>query len=180
MTTYISLLRGINVSGQKLIKMVDLKVLYEELGFVSVKTYIQSGNVVFQSDIKELNYEKTIADKIYEKYNFEVPVLVKTLSEWSKITNNNPFSSNNLEENKLYVTLLSDVPDSSLVEKINSGNYGNDQFICDNNVVYLFFPELGYGNTKLSNNFFESKLKLKATTRNWTTMINLLKIATEM
>ncbi len=93
METYISLLRGINVSGQKKILMADLKTLYETLKFKGVVTYIQSGNVIFKTDKKESNQNlaKKIEHSIFKKYNFNVPLIVRSTSEIENIISNNPF-----------------------------------------------------------------------------------------
>ncbi len=171
MTTYISLLRGINVSGQKTIKMEALRAEYEALGFISVKSYIQSGNVIFQTE-KENNLDvaQKIQTMILQKWGFEVPVMVKTVEEWQKVLQENPFMlERNEDKSKLHVTFLSEVPDSKMWEKLKAGQYGADEYSLVEKTVYLFCPN-GYGNTKLTNTFFESKLKCLATTRNWNTM----------
>ena len=176
--TFISLLRGINVSGQKKILMSDLKVLYESLGYQKVRTYIQSGNVVFFSE--ETN-TKEIANKIEEKisaqYNFEVPVLVLTEHEINATLVNNPFLNENATDTeRLYVSFLSEVPLTDYIYKINPALYLPDRFIISEKCVFLEISSNGYGNTKLSNSFFESKLKVKSTTRNWKTLIALSKM----
>jgi uncharacterized protein (DUF1697 family) len=175
MQTYISILRGINVSGHKMIKMEALRKMYEELKFKNVKTYIQSGNVVFQDKKgKSADLEKKIAKKILEATGFEVPVMVRELDELVAVLKNNPFLNKRKEDPlKLHVTFLSGQPGKAEVEKIGMGNYGKDEYIIAGNAVYLFCPD-GYGNTKLSNTFFENKLKLTATTRNWKTVNELV------
>ncbi len=107
METYISLLRGINVSGQKKILMADLKALYETLKFKGVVTYIQSGNVIFKTDKKESNQNlaKKIEQSIFKKYNFNVPLIVRSTSEIENIISNNPFlKDSNIDIDKLHVT----------------------------------------------------------------------------
>jgi uncharacterized protein (DUF1697 family) len=176
MKTYISILRGINVSGQKMIKMNDLRVLYEELKFKNVRTYIQSGNVIFESaskDAKELC--RQIEQKISEKYNFAVPVIIRTVAEIDSILSSNPFLNSN-EAERLYVTLLAEEPEEVNRDKTNELNYEPDKFFIAAKDVYLLCAN-GYGNTKLSNNLFEKKLKVTATTRNWRTMNELSKLA---
>mgnify|MGYP003557868968 CR=1 FL=1 len=90
MTTYISILRGINVSGQKLIKMDDLRKMYEILGFRNVTTYVQSGNVIFNGDHFELSdLEQRISKQIQNDFGFEVPVIVLTIDKLKQIIYNN-------------------------------------------------------------------------------------------
>src|ERR1700740_1199955 len=156
MATYIAILRGINVSGHKLIKMDALRKLFDNMGFKNTKTYIQSGNVVFQDkQAKIQDLEKKIAGSILKEFGFEVPVLVKEADELEAV----------LEKNH--------------IEKIKEGAYASDEFIVVGKTVYLFCPN-GYGNTKLNNTFFENKLKVTATTRNWKTINELVTIAAEL
>ena len=175
MKIYIAILRGINVSGHKLIKMEAFRKMLEELDFKNVKTYIQSGNAVFQfKETDTSKIEKKIAKKIQEVFGFEVPVMVKELDEIKIVFKNNPFLNKRKEDlTRLHVTFLNGEPAKENVDKIKEGNYVPDEFIFSGNNVYLFCPD-GYGNTKLNNNFFENKLKLVATTRNWKTIGELV------
>ncbi len=177
MKTKLSLLRGINVSGQKKVPMNELKSLYEELGFKAVLTYIQSGNVIFninndnEDDIAE-NIEKAIVGR----FGFQVPVLIRNEEEMKSIINSNPFmKEKEIDETKLYVTFLENIPSKDNIEKTESYHYEPDRFYVSGKEVYVYCPG-GYGRTKLNNNFFENKLKVKATTRNWRSVNELLKI----
>jgi uncharacterized protein (DUF1697 family) len=178
MNTYISILRGINVSGKNLIKIDSLKEIYEDLGFQKVQTYIQSGNVVFQSDesrIEEL--ERKIYEAILKQFILNVPVLVREASELKEILDRNPFLPLFKEDiSKLHITFLSAYPEKHLVSGIENGSYLPDKYFLLQRCIYLFCPN-GYGRTKLSNNFFENKLKVKATTRNLKTLMQLVKLA---
>ncbi|MFY9160574.1 DUF1697 domain-containing protein [Aquirufa ecclesiirivi] len=174
MTTYIALLRGINVSGQKMIKMVELKAMFESLGFETVQTYIQSGNVVFQSnDLTEDEMAERIHLAILDQFGFEVDIQVFSVPIWNQVIANNPFiAHDNLDEAKLYVSLLATLPLPENVEKLASFAFQEETYQLIDRAVYLYVPK-GYGNAKLSNNFLESKLKVSATTRNWKTMLTL-------
>jgi uncharacterized protein (DUF1697 family) len=178
--TYIAILRGINVSGQKKINMNDLAKLLAELNFEDIRTYIQSGNIIFKyskTDHKIL--ASNIAKKIFEKYKFETPVLIRTCNELEDIIKINPFlKEKNIDIEKLHVTFLSDLPEKTNIEKIPTANLLPDRFKISGKEVYVFCPS-GYGRTKLNNNFFENKLKVTATTRNWNTVNELLKMAKE-
>jgi uncharacterized protein (DUF1697 family) len=179
MITFISILRGINVSGQKKILMADLKKLYEELHLENVETYIQSGNVVFDADEKNtcIQLAEQIKDKIFEKYRFEVPVIVRTASEMRKTLNSNPFlSKSNIDQEKLHITFLADEPAKEFLEKIKTIAYPSDRFVISGKDIFLYCPN-GYGVTKLSNQFFESRFNVPATTRNLKTVKQLVAIA---
>ncbi len=177
MNKYIAILRGINVSGQKLIKMTDLIKHLEELGFKKITTYIQSGNVLFESDISnQMELALKIGNKIKEKYGFDVPVIVKNREELKIISKNNPFLTQRSEDiDKLYVTILAEEATHELAAKFKDIDYKPDEFILDGNVLYGYVPN-GYGNTKFSNTFIENKLKTTATTRNWKTVLKLTEL----
>lgn len=180
MKTYIALLRGINVSAQKMIKMVALLEMFNALKVKNAKTYIQSGNVVFQdkgSDIPAL--QKKIEKKIKATFGFDVPVLLLPADILPGVLKNNPYlKKKDVDRSKLYLTFFTGDFDQKGLDKIKEGNYGTDEFIIKDNVIYLHLPN-NYGTTKLNNNFFESKLKIVATTRNWKTMNELQHIAEE-
>lgn len=179
MNTYISILRGINVSGQKKILMADLKALYEELGFRDVVTYIQSGNVIFKThfDASAGELAEIIDNGISGRYDFMVPVIVRTLAELKKAAELNPFlKEDNIDLEKLHVTFLANKPSENFLRNIKSYNYPPDRFSIIGREVYLHCPNK-YGETKFSNKFFESKLKVIATTRNWNTVTKLIELA---
>lgn len=181
MKKYISILRGINVSGQKKIRMEDLKSIYESLNFTNVKTYIQSGNVIFCSSIrKKEEIEEKIKAKIFENYNFSVPIILLTINQLTRIISMNPYlKDEEIDKSKLHVTIIKSIPDKTLTEKILVIKSTNDKFTIFENIIYLYCPN-GYGRTKLTNNFFENKLKVIATTRNWKSTNKLLEIANEI
>ena len=172
---YIALLRGINVGGQKKIKMIDLKNMFESLRFKNVKTYIQSGNVIFDyQSIDIINLTNQIENKITETFGFSVKTLIFTEEEIRNIVNNNPFVKEpNIELDKLHVIFLLDIPDPSTVMLLDIRKEENEKFLIISKVVYLYCPN-GYGKTKLNNFMFEKKLKTVATTRNWKTLNNIV------
>ncbi len=179
MATYISILRGINVSGQKKIRMEDLKKLYEEAGFSEVTTYIQSGNVIFKTStgLSIPGISQKIEKAIEEKYHFNVPIIIRTDDEMHKILSSNPFlKEEGLNLEKLHVTFLEEKPEPIDIKEIRKFNFPPDVFHIIGKEVYLYCPG-GYGNTKLSNTFFENKLRVKATTRNWNTVGKLAELA---
>ena len=175
MTTFLSILRGINVSGQKKIPMNELKALYEQLNLKDCTTYIQSGNVVFKTG-KPKDISKKIEQKIFDKYNFHVPVIIRTMDEMQSVLNKNPLlKEKNIDPEKLHVTYLAENPSQENIDKLNTYNYSPDLYYITGKEIYLYCPN-GYGRTKLTNTFFENKLKVTATTRNWRTTNELFKI----
>ena len=178
MTTYISLLRGINVSGQKKIKMAGLVSLYEALGLKKVRTYVQSGNVIFDSaagGARKLSQK--IEEEIQKVFGFSVTVLIRTAAELQDVAENNLFLKKKATDiTKLHVTFLSEKPDKAALKQLETIETGGDAFEVAEKHIYLYCPN-GYGRTKLSNTFFEKKLKVAATTRNWNTVTALLEMA---
>jgi len=178
MNIYIALLRGINVGGQKKVPMLELRQLLSESGLKNVQTYIQSGNVVFQSsEENKTHLENSIQNSIKKQFGFDVPVLVKTHGEIMSILKNCPFSMAKKESS--YFTLLHDGPDIELVSATSKEIYPNEEFNIKSDCVY-FYSEMGYGNAKCNNNFFERKLKVDATTRNYKTMLKLLSLLSQI
>jgi uncharacterized protein (DUF1697 family) len=178
MGKYISLLRGINISGQKLIKMKDLTALYISIGFQNVETYLQSGNVLFYTELKDFKEISGIIEQgIKKKFGFDVSVLIKTGNDFKKIIKNNPYlKKNNTETEKIYVTLLFDKPERELLNKLTNPAAGDDEYSISGEIIYINCPD-GYGRTKINNNFFEKKLNVTATTRNWNTVNMLLNLS---
>lgn len=176
MTTYISILRGINVSGKNIIKMEALKRLFESLGFQNVTTYVQSGNVIFSSalsDVKKI--EKLITSQIEKDFGLKIPIIVLTREELKQCIEGNPLIKNR-DEAFLHLTFLAERPIDCKKERIKDEKMENEEIEISERVVYLFCPN-GYGKTKLTNTFLEKTLKVTATTRNFKTTNQLLKIA---
>ncbi|AOW19720.1 DUF1697 domain-containing protein [Urechidicola croceus] len=177
MNSYIALLRGINVSGKKKIKMSDLKEFLLNDGFIDVQTYIQSGNVIFNSKkTDKVKLAEEISLCILKNYAFEVPVVVKSKIEWERILNKNPFiNQNGVDLKKLYVTFLYNSPSKEDVEILKTIDFNPDKYQIKNDIVYSCYGQ-SFGKTKMTNNVFEKKLKLIATTRNWNTVNKLLQL----
>lgn len=176
MARMIAILRGINVGGKRIIRMEDLKSVFRNLGFENVETYIQSGNVLFDAKDKksEIEISNAMEKAISEKYGFEVPVIVRSRREFKEILNNNPFLKEENESiNSLYVTFLKEIPTAENIEKTASFSYEPDRFVISGKNVFIFCAGK-YHQTKISNGFFEKKLKTSATTRNWKTVLKLI------
>ncbi len=176
MNRYIALLRGINVSGQKLIKMPDLKILAEETGFGDVSTYIQSGNLLFSfDDVPAADLETMLENAILQRFNFVVTVIVLQPQDLEQAIRQNPFHDHNLS--RLYLTFLKDFPEPEKVEALREVDHQPEAWELRGRNLYFYSPK-GYGRAKMNNNFFENKLKVQATTRNWKTVNKLFELAT--
>jgi len=168
MTRYAAFLRGINVSGQKIIKMERLKEIFESMKFKNVRTYIQSGNVLFDST--ESNSEtliNKIESHIKKSLGCEVTVITRTAAEIEKIVEQNPFAKKKLDKDyNLYVTFLSEEPAADLKKSLQLLSDEIATYKITSCEVYTLYKR---SNAKhpFSNNFVEKKLKVAATTRNW-------------
>ncbi len=179
MKTYISILRGINVSGKNIIKMDALKKLYQDLDFKNVSTYVQSGNVVFSSKLNDpKKIERLLTSQIEQEFGLVVPVIVMTIQELKDYIQNNPFQ-NDKDETFIHFTFLANQPDNYKKENINNKKAENEEIVIKEKVVYLYCPN-GYGRTKLTNTLLENTLKVTATTRNFKTTNKLLDIAEQI
>jgi uncharacterized protein (DUF1697 family) len=178
MKTYIALLRGINVGGHKKIKMTDLKVVLEKLGYESVETYIQSGNVVFKSEETNVQkIEEQIENGITKTFGFEIPVLVKKRAEVENILKESPYKkTEDLEANRIYYVLLKRKLKPDLSANLNQDDYPTELFSISENCIYLNCIN-GAGKAKLTNNIIERKLEVSTTTRNHRTLLKLLEIS---
>jgi uncharacterized protein (DUF1697 family) len=177
MNQFIALLRGINVGGHKKVPMATLRDLLENSGLQNVKTYIQSGNVIFKSLEKDkLILEEQIKKAIFNYFEFDVPVIVRTSEEFQIIFDTCPFSKDKKE--KSYFIMLSNSPDSDLIENVKELTYENEEFIIIKNCIY-YYSSIGYGRTKFNMSFFERKLKVFGTSRNYNTMVKLLSLSSE-
>jgi len=177
METYIAILRGVNVGG-KTLKMADLRTKIERLGFENVSTYIQSGNILFKYR-KEKNevLEQKIKDFILADFNLDVPVVILTLKKLERIIKCNPFPKQNEKDIAfMHVTFLQTKPEFFDEQLILARRTGDEEIVFTDEAVYLYCPN-GYGTSKLTNNLFESKMKVAATTRNWKTTLKLLELA---
>jgi uncharacterized protein (DUF1697 family) len=175
---YIALLRGINVSGQKMIKMKDLIKVFESLGFINIKTYLQSGNVIFEHEVVDiLELTDKIENKIIEAFGFTVKTIILTNDELESIINSNPLlNGSDIDQDKLHVTFLSEKPEQSKLDNLEIKKEIEEKFMIILKEVYLYCPN-GYGRTKLNNAVFEKKLKVIATTRSWKTVKNIFDLS---
>ncbi len=174
MSRLISMLRGINVSGQKIIRMTDVKNLYEGLGFIQVETYVQSGNVIFDSLANDITTLQSIIERqIANSFGFDVSVFIREPKEFRRVITANPFLTGRNEATaRLYVTFLYDEPTETKLNQLVVPTGEVDELAAGDKEIFLYCPN-GYGRTKLSNTFIERKLGVAATTRNWNTVLAL-------
>jgi uncharacterized protein (DUF1697 family) len=178
MPTYIAMLRGINVGGHKKVPMDRLQELFEALGFQQVKTYIQSGNVVFKApkgSPSELS--KKIEGKILAEFGFSSTVITRTPDELGKAIQNNPFvKESRIEPAKVHIAFLSQVPKAEAVKELEARATASEQLRQSGKEIYLYYRD-GMGRAKLTGNVLEKVLAVTATARNWNTVNRLYQMA---
>ena len=167
------------MTGHNSIKMAQLAVLYNDLGFNDADTFIQSGNVIFSS-YAELSVQEislSIEKAILEKYNYNVPVMIRTITEMRKLIPANPFLDEKIfDPSKMAVIFLYENPSEAQIQKVINIDYPPDKFKIIGSEIFIYCPN-GFGRTKLYTNFFENKMKIKGTGRNWKTINTLISLA---
>ncbi len=174
MQTYICLLRGINVSGQKIIKMELLRKMFENLTFENVNTYIQSGNIIFQTPICSVSeIGRLIQNEIKNEFGFDVHVKILTPTELNQSLDKNPFlKDDSLDLKQHYFAFLDQIPLSENWEILKSLEMSGEKIELDEKILFVYYTN-GAGKSKLSNNLIENKLKLRSTMRNLNTVRKL-------
>lgn len=171
MNTYITLLRGINVGGKNILKMKDLADLLEELGAQQVKTYIQSGNVVFQSNKIPSHLSDQISLTIQQRFGFTPHVLILNQAEFERAIAENPFPEAVSNPSSLHLGFLSFAPEHPNLEGIENLKSESEHYHLTDRVFYLYAPE-GIGRSKLAANS-EKLLGVPMTDRNWNTIMKI-------
>jgi uncharacterized protein (DUF1697 family) len=175
------MLRGINVSGQNIIRMEDLRRICTKLGFRNVETYGQSGNAVFLAKgMPPSTLANHTTAALRDDLGLSVPVLIKTVDEIGDVVAGNPFPrETGIDVTKLHVTFLSAPVPARALKNLEALPKQSDQFRVGRREIYLYCPD-GYGRTKLSNAALEKALSVVGTTRNWRTVTALLDKASRM
>lgn len=160
--------------------MADLKQMFESLGLSEVKTYIQSGNVLFESTEDAESLSARIERAIEATFSFDVPVVIRTAAELEQIIANCPFEVEALpEKERPYIALLSSLPSAEGIEQLQAYPIQDDEYRIQGQELYILYRQ-GAHKSKLTNNLFEKKLGVTATTRNWQTMSKLTTMAKAM
>ncbi len=166
------------MTGHNSMKMTDLAALYHKMGFTDAETYIQSGNVIFSGneELSESDTARIIENEISGKFDYSIPVMIRSLQEISKIISINPFLNEELfAPSKVAVIFLHEKVTESQQLKVTDVDYPPDKFHISGSEIFIFCPN-GFGRTKLYTNFFEKKMGVVGTARNWKTITTVLNI----
>jgi uncharacterized protein (DUF1697 family) len=171
---YLALLRGINVGGKNKLPMKELAELFVKAGCGEVRTFIQSGNVIFSADSDLApSLPGALTAGIAERFGLKVPVLLRTTGQLAQVVHNNPFIEEGADQNTLHVVFLADQPTAERIEKLDPNRSPPDLYVVHGQEIYLRLPN-GVGNSKLTNAYFDGKLATISTGRNWRTVTTLL------
>ncbi len=173
---YVALLRGINVGGKNGLPMKELAAMFVAAGCSEVTTYIQSGNVVFGAPARVAErLPDEIGRAIAERFGFQAPIVTRTDAEIRRIAEGNPFLADGADPDKLHVVFLADEPSDRAVHSLDARRSPPDRFVVNGSEIYLHCPD-GFGRSKLTNGYFDSKLRTVSTVRNWRTVLKLLEL----
>ncbi len=175
------MLRGVNVGGHNTIKMEALRALYESLKLRDAQTYVQSGNVIFRSDERDmLRLAKRIEDGIERKFGFRPDVILRTAAEMREVVARNPFAKRRgIEPSKLLVSFLASDPDEEGREKVRQMKCDPEELRIEGREIYIYFPN-GMGRSKLQWAGFEKTLKTPGTGRNCNSVTKMLEMAEKL
>lgn len=172
---YVALLRGVNVGGRNKLPMADLRDIFSAAGCSAVRTYIQSGNVVFQAgqDLAERAPE-IVTESIRRQFGYETVVVVRSREELRQVAASNPFDTSG-DPRFLQVAFLADTPDAEAVSRLDPRRSPPDAFAVQGRHVYLHYPN-GVARSKLTNEYLAAQLQTASTMRNWRTVLTLLEL----
>lgn len=174
--TYFAFLKGINVSGHRIIKMVELKAMFESMDFKNVRTFIQSGNVVFESPAKADALKKKIEAGLAKSLGYSVNVILRSKDEMEKIVEDYPFTKvKGHEECKINIGYLDSVPDKAAINELECINNDDEIFLVKGNNLYHLCRK-SFQDSLLGKNIVEKMLKVICTVRNWNTTNKIQKI----
>ena len=174
--THVALLRGINLAGKNRLPMKDLLGLFADAGCADAAAYIQSGNIVFRATpALAARIAAAIEKQVEDRFGFSVPVVLRTAAELQLAVKRNPFLRPRVDAATLHVAFLADEPTAARLAALDPGRSRPDEFAVRGREIYLRCPN-GYGRTKLTNLYFDSKLGTTSTVRNWKTVLTLLEM----
>jgi uncharacterized protein (DUF1697 family) len=176
MNRFVGLLRGVNVSGKNKLPMAYLRDALEKTSFQSITTYIQSGNIVFSSKLESEECESIITDVLKSNFNLEVPVIVREQSYFDHVIKGNPFKTRTIENSKfMSFGFLKEAPNDENIKAMAIFSTDLETFEIVDDVIY-FYCGVGFGTTKMTNAWFEKKLGVVSTMRNYNTTLKLTQL----
>jgi uncharacterized protein (DUF1697 family) len=175
-TSFVALLRGVNVGGKNKLPMKDVAALFGAAGCADVRTFIQSGNVLFKADSRlAARLPDLIAARIADDFGYRTPVILRTADQLAEVVSSNPFFAAGADLDALHVLFLADAPGQDRINGLDAHRSPPDTFLVRGQEIYLNCPN-GVARTKLTNTYFDTKLATVSTGRNWRTVTKLLEL----
>ena len=179
MLRYVALLRSINVGGRNKLPMKDLISIFTEAGCREVRTYIQSGNVVFEASEKLAgDLPERISQIIADRFDYQVPVVLRRADSLAEVVEGNPFLTSGVELKTLHVAFLAHLPSEERAATLDPDRSPPDEYTLIGREIYLHLPN-GVAKTKITNKYLDSKLATTSTVRNWKTVLKLVEMSRE-
>ena len=172
MGSHVALLRGINVGGKNPLPMQELVRMFDAAGCANVRTYIQSGNVIFDASAGASKVAQIVSASIEKRFGYRIPVVLRTAAQLRKTIGANPFLKAGADEKALHVYFLADAPKAAAIAGLDAARSAPDVFHVLGQEIFLHLPN-GMARTKLTNAYFDSKLATVSTARNWATVLKL-------
>lgn len=170
-TAHLALLRAINVGGNNRLPMADLKTMFTAAGCTGVRNYIQSGNILFSAPASLCpKLPGLIADQVFRNFQHRPPILLRTREQLAQIIATNPFLKSSVPLDNLHIAFLSTTPTATQIASLDPARSIPDLLTVHNQEIYLHLPN-GAGQSKLTNQYFDSKLQTVSTVRNWRTVL---------
>ncbi|MGH2369380.1 MAG: DUF1697 domain-containing protein [Chloroflexota bacterium] len=174
---HVALLRGVNLGGKNKLPMKELVAMFADAGCADVRSYIQSGNVVFRaSESLAAQVPALVTATIAERFGFRVPIVLRTADELREVSEDNPFLAVGADPSALHVVFLADDPGPERTAALDPQRSPGDAFALRGRDIYLHCPH-GFGRSKLTTDYFDRKLATVSTVRNWNTVLRLLALA---
>jgi uncharacterized protein (DUF1697 family) len=176
MKPYVILLRGVMPTGKNKVPMAQLRTALAAAGLLDVQTYIQSGNVIARSDLERLPLEQLVHDVIAREIGAEIAVIARTAEEYRRVLDANPFPQ--ADTSRLYFSLLSAQPAQKLLDELLGIDFSPEEVKIIDDVIYTLYATK-QSDSRFHNNFYESRLKVAITTRNFNTTARLVAMSSE-
>jgi uncharacterized protein (DUF1697 family) len=174
---HVALLRGINVGGKNRLPMAELTTFFERAGCRDVRTYIQSGNVVFRASAAvAAQVSAQVSRAIAKQLGLTVPVVLRTAAQLHAVTADNPFLREGQDPSRLHVAFLAQVPVAAARARLDPQRSPPDRFVLSGRDLYLFCPN-GMARTRLTNDYLDRTLGTLSTVRNWNTLLALCELS---
>jgi uncharacterized protein (DUF1697 family) len=181
MPVVICMLRGINVGAHNRVKMDDLKKVFTSLKLRDPQTYVQSGNVIFKTDERDLDkLRRNLETAIHKKFGFQSDAILRTAKDLREVIAQNPFAKRkDIHPSKLLVTFFSADPGEAARRQTRAIKCDPEELFVEGREAYIYFPD-GAGRSKLNWSLIPKTLKVQGTARNWNSVTKMLEIAEKM